>query len=195
MEERGAELTRKTKETEIRVRWMLDGEGAYNISTGIPFFNHMLELFTRHGFFDLDLQAKGDIDIDYHHTIEDTGITLGKALREALPTFEGIRRYGHSVLPMDESLCLLAIDMSGRPSFVWNGEVSGKLGAFDGEVVREFFQGFVNEGRLALHVNLLYGENLHHKIEAVFKAFGRALREALSRDDKVRGALSTKGIL
>lgn len=192
---RVSETARKTRETQVRVEWKLDGEGSYHISTGIPFFNHMLELFARHGFFDLTIEAKGDIDIDYHHTIEDTGITLGKALREALPAFEGIRRYGHSVLPMDESLCMVAIDMSGRPCLVWNGDTGGKLGSFDGEVVKEFFQGFVNEARVTLHVNLLYGENLHHRIEAIFKGFGRALREAVATDEKVKGALSTKGIL
>ena len=193
--ERESEVTRKTKETEIRVRWKLDGEGSYRISTGIPFFNHMLELFTRHGFFDLDIEATGDIEIDYHHTIEDLGITLGKALREALPAFEGIGRYGHCILPMDEALCMVAIDMSGRPALVWNGATEGKLGSFDGEVVKEFFQGFVNEAKITVHVNLLYGENLHHKIEAIFKGFGRALREATAKDDKVHGALSTKGML
>lgn len=193
--ERESEVTRKTKETEIRVRWKLDGDGSYHISTGIPFFNHMLELFTRHGFFDLDIEATGDIEIDFHHTIEDLGITLGKALAKALPGFEGIRRYGHSLLPMDEALCAVAIDMSGRPTLVWNGTVEGKLGSFDGEVVKEFFQGFVNEARITVHVNLLYGENLHHKIEAIFKGFGRALREATTKDENVRGPLSTKGIL
>jgi imidazoleglycerol-phosphate dehydratase len=192
---RASETARKTRETQVRVEWKLDGEGNYHISTGIPFFNHMLELFARHGFFDLTIEAKGDIDIDYHHTIEDTGITLGKALREALPAFEGIKRYGHSVLPMDESLCMVAIDMSGRPCLVWNGDTGGKLGSFDGEVVKEFFQGLVNEARVTLHVNLLYGENLHHRIEAIFKGFGRALREAVATDEKVKGALSTKGIL
>jgi imidazoleglycerol-phosphate dehydratase len=193
--ERESEATRKTKETDIRIRWKLDGDGKYHISTGIPFFNHMLELFTRHGFFDLDIEAQGDIEIDYHHTIEDLGITLGKALRDALPAFEGIGRYGHSLLPMDEALCMVAIDMSGRPTLVWNGTIEGKLGSFDGAVVKEFFQGFVNEARITVHVNLLYGENLHHKIEAIFKGFGRALREATARDEKVRGALSTKGLL
>jgi imidazoleglycerol-phosphate dehydratase len=193
--ERESEAVRKTKETEIRVRWKLDGKGVYRVSTGIPFFNHMLELLCRHGFFDIEIEAKGDIEIDYHHTIEDVGITMGKALREALPGFEGIRRYGHSLLPMDESLCMMAIDMSGRPSLVWKGEIDGRLGTFDGEVVKEFFQGFVNEARITLHVNLLYGDNLHHKIEAIFKAFGRVLRDAASKDDALRGPLSTKGIL
>jgi imidazoleglycerol-phosphate dehydratase len=193
--ERESEVKRETKETRIEVGWRLDGNGTSRVSTGIPFFNHMLELFARHGFFDLTIEAKGDIEIDYHHTIEDTGITLGKALREALPGFEQIRRFGHAVVPMDESLSVVAIDVSGRPGLVWNGEITGRLGSFDGEVVKEFFQGFANEARITLHVNLLYGENLHHKIEAIFKAFGRALREAVTKDDKVKGALSTKGRL
>jgi imidazoleglycerol-phosphate dehydratase len=193
--ERRSEVTRKTKETEIRVRWGLDGEGTYEIETGIPFFNHMLELFARHGFFDLSIKAKGDIEIDYHHTIEDVGIAMGKALKDALGTLDGIRRYGMSLLPMDESLCMVAIDLSGRPALVWTGDVKGKLGTFDGEVVREFFQGFVNEARMTLHINLLYGENLHHRIEAIFKAFGRALSDAVAQDPRVKGVLSTKGIL
>lgn len=192
---RESEVTRKTKETDIRIKWKLDGKGTYNISTGIPFFNHMLELFARHGFFDLEVEAKGDIEIDYHHTIEDLGITLGKALRDALPAFEGISRYGHALLPMDEALSMVAVDMSGRPTLVWNGAIEGKLGSFDGEVIKEFFQGFVNEARITLHVNLLAGDNLHHKIEAIFKGFARALKAAVARDDRVEGALSTKGIL
>jgi imidazoleglycerol-phosphate dehydratase len=193
--ERESEVKRETRETRIRVSWKLDGDGASGISTGIPFFNHMLELFARHGFFDLTVEAKGDIEIDCHHTIEDIGITLGKALREALPAFAGVRRYGHSVLPMDEALAMVAVDLSGRPGLVWNGDVKGKAGAFDGEAVKEFFRGFVNEARVTLHVNLLYGENLHHKIEAIFKAWGRALREAATADEKVKGPLSTKGCL
>jgi imidazoleglycerol-phosphate dehydratase len=192
---RESEVTRKTKETEIRIRWKLDGHGDYHISTGIPFFTHMLELFTRHGFFDLEIEAKGDLEIDYHHTIEDLGITLGKALRDALPTFEGITRYGHTLLPMDEALCMIAIDMSGRPTLVWNGVIEGKLGSFDAEVIKEFFQGFVNEARITLHVNLLSGDNQHHKIEAIFKGFGRALKAAVTIDDRVQGVLSTKGVL
>jgi len=190
-----SEVKRKTKETEIRVRWELDGEGRYKIATGIPFFNHMLELVARHGFFNVEVEAAGDIDVDYHHTIEDVGIAMGKALRDALPGFAGIRRYGHSLLPMDESLCMAAIDLSGRPALVWKGEIKGRLGAFDGEVVREFFQGFVNEARITLHVNVLYGENLHHRIEAIFKAFARALKEAVTEDERIEGALSTKGTL
>jgi imidazoleglycerol-phosphate dehydratase len=193
--ERESDVKRKTKETRIRIAWKLDGEGAYNVSTGIPFFNHMLELFARHGFFDLTIEAEGDVEIDSHHTIEDTGITLGKALREALPAFEGVRRFGHSVLPMDEALCMAAVDLSGRPGLFWQGDINGKVGSFDGEVIKEFFRGFANEARITLHVDLLAGENLHHKIEAIFKASAKALREAVTRDEKVKGALSTKGCL
>ncbi len=155
----------------------------------------MLELFSRHGFFDLTVEAEGDIEVDSHHTIEDMGITLGKALREALPAFAGVRRYGHAVLPMDEALCMVAIDLCGRPGLVWNGEIGGKVGTFDGEVVKEFFQGFANEARITLHVNLLYGENLHHKIEAIFKASGRALREAVATDERVKGATLHERVL
>jgi imidazoleglycerol-phosphate dehydratase len=193
--ERESDVKRKTKETRIRIAWKLDGEGAYRVSTGVPFFNHMLELFARHGFFDLTIEAQGDVEIDSHHTIEDTGITLGKALREALPAFEGVRRFGHSVLPMDEALCVVAVDLSGRPGLFWQGDINGKVGSFDGEVIKEFFRGFANEARITLHVSLLAGENLHHKIEAIFKASGKALREAVTRDERVKGALSTKGCL
>jgi imidazoleglycerol-phosphate dehydratase len=193
--ERESAVARKTKETEIDIRWKIDGEGKYQVSTGIPFFNHMLEIFTRHGFFNLTVKATGDIDVDYHHTIEDVGIAMGKALVEALPGFEGICRYGHTLLPMDESLAMVAIDLSGRPTLVWNGDIKGKLGAFDGEVVKEFFQGFVNEAKITIHVDLLRGENLHHKIEAVFKGFARALCQAAARDERIKGPLSTKGVL
>ena len=193
--ERQSEIERKTRETRIRAAWKLDGEGVYSVSTGIPFFNHMLELFARHGFFDLTIQAEGDIEIDHHHTIEDTGIVLGMALREALPGFVGVRRFGHSAVPMDEALCMAAVDLSGRPGLVWHGDIHGKVGAFDGEVIKEFFRGFVNEARITLHVNLLYGENLHHRIEAIFKASGKALREAVTKDERVKGPLSTKGCL
>lgn len=192
---RKSEVKRKTNETRIKVGWKLDGSGTYQVSTGVPFFNHMLELFARHGFFDLTIEAVGDIDIDSHHTIEDTGITLGKALREALPAFEGIRRFGHCVLPMDEALCMVAVDLSGRPGLFWQGDINGKVGSFDGEVIKEFFRGFANEARITLHVNLMAGENLHHKIEAIFKASGRALRDAVTTDERVKGALSTKGCL
>jgi len=192
---RTGKVKRKTKETNILVRLAIDGEGVYAISTGIPFFDHMLHLFTKHGFFDLQIEAKGDIEVDYHHTVEDVGIALGKALREALPGFEGIQRYGQAVVPMDEALCLLAIDVSGRPNLVWKAKIEGKIGTFDVEVIKEFFKGFVNESRCTLHVNILYGENLHHKVEAIFKAFAKALRQAVTRDERIKGALSTKGSL
>ena len=192
---RKAQLTRKTKETEIKVTWKLDGEGKYAVSTGIPFFNHMLELFTRHGFFDLEIAARGDVEVDEHHTVEDVGIALGRSLKEALSGFEGIRRYGHAIVPMDEALCSVTIDISGRPYLVWNGDISGRVGSFDVAVAKEFFLGFVREAKVTLHVNLVYGENVHHRIESVFKAFGRALREATSKDQFVKGVLSTKGVL
>ena len=160
--ERKAKVERKTKETAIKIQWALDGDGTYAISTGIPFFDHMLSLFAKHGLFNLEIKAKGDIDIDYHHTVEDIGIAMGKALREALKTFEGIKRYGHAVIPMDESLCMFACDL---------------------------------EAKICIHVNLLYGSNLHHKTEAIFKAFGKALREAVTKDERIKGVLSTKGVL
>jgi imidazoleglycerol-phosphate dehydratase len=192
---RKAALTRKTKETDIKVTWKLDGEGKYSIATGISFFNHMLELFARHGFFDLKIEASGDTEVDHHHTVEDVGIALGRALKEALSDFEGIRRYGHAVVPMDETLCSVAIDISGRPYLVWNGEIQGRAGMFDVEVAKEFFLAFVREAKVCLHVNLLYGENAHHKIESIFKAFGRALRDACAKDEYLKGVLSTKGVL
>ncbi len=192
---RKAALTRKTKETEIKVGWKLDGEGKYTVATGIPFFNHMLELFARHGFFDLEIEARGDTEIDNHHTVEDVGIALGRALKDALADFEGIRRYGHAVVPMDETLCSVTIDVSGRAYLAWNGEIEGCVGSFDLEVAKEFFLAFVREAKVCLHVNLLYGENAHHRIEAVFKAFGRALRDACAKDEYLKGVLSTKGVL
>jgi imidazoleglycerol-phosphate dehydratase len=192
---RTGKVKRKTKETNIVIKLAIDGDGEYSISTGIPFFDHMLHLFAKHGFFNLQIEAQGDIDVDYHHTVEDVGISLGKALREALPNYEGIQRYGQAMVPMDEALCLLAIDMSGRPNLVWKAKIEGKIGTFDVEVIKEFFKGFVNESKSTLHVNILYGENLHHKVEAIFKAFARALRQALTKDETIKGALSTKGSL
>jgi len=192
---REASAERKTKETHIKVHWVIDGEGKYDIETGVPFFDHMMHLFAKHGFFDLTLYAKGDTEVDYHHTVEDIGITMGRSLKEALESFEGIKRYGSAIIPMDESLCLFAVDVGGRPNLVLNGVIEGKIGVFDTEVIKEFFKGFVNESKMTLHINLLYGENLHHKVEAVFKAFGRALKDAISIDESIKGALSTKGIL
>jgi len=192
---RKAEVERTTKETSISVSWDLDGSGEYSISTGIPFFDHMLDLFAKHGLFDLIVAAKGDTDVDNHHTVEDVGIAMGKALRDALGGMEGIRRYGSALVPMDETLCMTAVDISGRSSFVFRGRLQGRTGGFDVDVVKEFLQAFVNEARLTLHVNLLYGSNLHHKVEAVFKSFARALRAAVEKDDRVKGVLSTKGVL
>ncbi|MCX8022530.1 MAG: imidazoleglycerol-phosphate dehydratase HisB [Syntrophorhabdaceae bacterium] len=192
---RESKVFRKTKETDIKVEWSLDGEGRYGISTGIPFFDHMLSLFAKHGLFDLDIKAKGDTEIDSHHTVEDVGIAMGKALRDALGGMEGIRRYGSAITPMDEALCLTAIDISGRPHLVWRGKIKGTTGGFDAQVVKEFFKAFVNEGKITLHVNLLYGENLHHIIEAIFKSFGMALRDATRKEEAIKGVLSTKGVL
>ncbi|HPU30647.1 MAG TPA: imidazoleglycerol-phosphate dehydratase HisB [Syntrophorhabdaceae bacterium] len=192
---RKASIERKTKETDIKIIWMLDGVGNSSINTKIPFFNHMLELFSRHGLFDLEIHATGDIEVDYHHLVEDVGIAMGRALKDAIGDFSGIKRYGHAVVPMDEALCLLAIDLSGRPNFVFKGTLKGRTGNFDTTLIKEFFKGFVNEAKVTVHVNLFYGDNIHHKIEAVFKAFGKALREAITQDKNIKGPLSTKGII
>jgi len=192
---RSACVERKTKETAISLTWELDGTGEYAISTGIPFFDHMLDLFAKHGLFDLSLTAKGDIEVDNHHTVEDIGIAMGKALRDSLGTMEGIKRYGSATVPMDEALCIAAIDISGRSAFVIKGKLKGTTGGFDVDVVKEFLQAFANEARIALHINLLYGTNLHHKVEAIFKAFARALKSAVEKDDRILGVLSTKGVL
>jgi imidazoleglycerol-phosphate dehydratase len=193
--QRESQVERRTRETQIEVYWKIDGVGTYAISTGVPLFDHMLELFAKHGFFDLTVTGKGDTEVDTHHTVEDIGIAMGKALRDALPGFEGIQRYGSAAVPMDETLCLCAVDLSGRPHLVLNGKVRGKIGTFDVEVIKEFLKGFVNEARVTLHVNVLYGENLHHKVEGIFKAMARALAQAVARDERVKGALSTKGTL
>ncbi len=192
---RSAVVERETKETSISVFWDLDGSGEYTISTGIPFFDHMLDLFAKHGLFDLKLTAKGDVDVDNHHTVEDIGLAMGKAFRDSLGSMEGIKRYGSATVPMDEALCLAAIDISGRSAFVLKGKLHGSTGGFDVDVVKEFLQAFANEARIALHINLLYGNNLHHKVEAIFKAFARALKNAIEKDERIRGVLSTKGVL
>lgn len=192
---RKAKIVRTTEETDIIVSWVLDGNGKYTIATGIPFFDHMLDLFAKHGFFDLNVKAAGDIEVDNHHTVEDVGIAMGRALKEALGNMQGIKRYGSAIVPMDEALCMVAIDISGRPTFFLKGKIQGRTGGFDTDVVKEFFQAFTNEAKLTLHVNLLYGNNLHHKVEAVFKAFARALKEAVEKDERIKGVLSTKGVL
>jgi len=189
-------VQRKTTETEISLKVNLDGQGKSHIDTGVPFLNHMLELTAKHGFFDLQVKAKGDLVVDYHHTVEDLGILLGKALGTVLEEKKGIRRYGFSAVPMDEVLAQVAIDICNRPCLVYNLPItSGKIGGFDVELVKEFFQAFCNTGGITMHINVPYGNNRHHVIEAIFKAFGRALSEAVTRDPRIRGTMSTKGVL
>jgi len=193
---RKASIERITKETQIRLSLDLDGKGRSKICTSIPFLDHMLDLFTRHGLFDIEVEAKGDIDIDFHHTVEDIGIVLGQAFREALGDKKGIRRYGQASVPMDETLASVAIDLSGRPYLVYNVKVPKiKIGEFDVELVREFFQAFVNNCGANLHVNVMYGDNVHHILEASFKAAARALDQATQMDTRIEGVLSTKGKL
>jgi len=193
---RTAVVERVTKETRIRLSLGLDGSGESKVCTSVPFLDHMLDLFARHGLFDLQVEAQGDIDIDFHHTVEDIGIVLGEALKRALGGKEGIRRYGQATVPMDETLASAAIDLSGRPYLCFNVPLPKvKIGDFDVELVREFFQAFVNTGGLNLHINLAYGENVHHMVEACYKAFARALDEATRLDDRITGVLSTKGKL
>ena len=194
---RGATFDRRTTETRIKGRLTVDGEGRYNVSTGIRFFDHMLELFTRHGGFDLTLKAKGDLDVDQHHTVEDVGITLGETLLKALGDRRGINRAGYFVMPMDETLAVAAIDLSGRPHAVVNLKVTTpKVGDLQSELVHDFFDGFASGARANVHVKVLYGRSSHHHIEAVFKAFARALRVACARDTRLAKMLpSTKGLL
>jgi imidazoleglycerol-phosphate dehydratase len=193
---RGASFDRRTTETQIKGRLTIDGEGRYNVSTGIRFFDHMLELFTRHGAFDLTLKAKGDLDVDQHHTVEDVGITLGETLLKALGDRKGINRAGYFVMPMDETLAVAAVDLSGRPHAVVNLKVKApKVGDLQTELVHDFFDGFASGARANVHVKVLYGRSSHHHIEAVFKAFARALRVATSIDPTETGVPSTKGTL
>lgn len=193
---REASISRTTKETDISLRLELDGEGSSIIDTGIGFFDHMLEGFSRHGFFDVDLKAVGDLMVDCHHTIEDTGIVLGTAIKKALGEKKGIRRYGSCILPMDEALILCAIDLSGRPYFVFDAEFTAdRVGYMDTEMVREFFYAVSYSAGMNLHIKALSGCNNHHIIEGMFKAFGRALDEAVGMDGRVNGILSTKGSL
>lgn len=196
MPERIAQIQRKTKETDIQVKLNLDGSGNSVINTGIGFFNHMLEGFSKHGFFDLNLNCEGDLVVDCHHTIEDCGIVLGNAIREALGDKSGIKRFGSCILPMDESLVLCAIDLSGRPYLVFDGEfTTEKIGYMDTEMVKEFFYAISYSAGMNLHIKVLTPGNNHHMAEAMFKAFARALDEAVSRDPRVQGILSTKGSL
>ena len=190
-------IERNTTETQIRLRLNLDGQGTYHVSTGIRFFDHMLELFTRHGGFDLDLTCTGDLDVDQHHTVEDVGIALGEAFDKALGDKKGILRAGYFVMAMDETLAVAAIDLSGRVGYAVDDQVNVPLvGDFQTELVTDFFDGFARGGRCNVHVKTMYGRSNHHKIEAIFKAFARALRGAVSRDERMKDLLpSTKGLL
>jgi imidazoleglycerol-phosphate dehydratase len=193
---RTASLERITKETQIKLTMEIDGTGKSKICSSVPFLDHMLDLFTRHGLFDLSIEAKGDIDIDFHHTVEDIGIVLGQAFREALGDKIGIRRYGQATVPMDETLASVAIDLSGRPYMVYNVKLPKvKIGEFDVELAREFFQAFANNAGANLHINVLYGDNVHHILEACFKGLARALDQATQLDPRIEGVLSTKGKL
>ncbi|MDO3413123.1 imidazoleglycerol-phosphate dehydratase HisB [Saccharibacillus sp. CPCC 101409] len=193
---RSASIARKTNETDIKLSYGIDGTGVSEISTGVPFLNHMLDLFTKHGQFDLNVDADGDIDIDDHHTVEDIGICLGAALLESLGDKRGIKRYANVFIPMDEALAQVVIDVSGRPHFEYRAEYpSAQVGTFSTEMVHEFLWKFALESRITLHVIVHYGRNTHHMIEAVFKALGRALDEATSIDPRVTGIPSTKGVL
>jgi imidazoleglycerol-phosphate dehydratase len=194
---RTAEVARNTAETRITVRANLDGSGQGRFATGIGFFDHMLDQIARHGLIDLDIQAQGDLHIDGHHTVEDVGITLGQAVYQAVGNKQGIRRYGHAYVPLDEALSRVVIDFSGRPGLIMNVPFkSGMIGTFDSQLAHEFFQGFANHAFVTLHIDNLRGENAHHQCETVFKAFARALRMALELDPRSAGAVpSTKGSL
>jgi len=194
---RTAVLERVTRETQIRGRLRIDGRGRFRVSTGIRFLDHMLELFARHGGFDLELEARGDLDVDQHHTVEDVGIALGQLFDQALGDRRGINRAGYFVVPMDETLAVVAVDLAKRPYLVYEDRVRARrIGDLDAELVEDFFQGFAAHARANLHVKVLYGRSSHHQIEAVFKCFARALRYACSKDRSLRGQLpSTKGLL
>ena len=197
MPERSAKLSRNTKETQITVAVNLDGRGLAKFDTGLPFLEHMLEQVARHGLLDLDIQAKGDLHIDAHHTVEDIGITLGQAVAQALGDKQGIRRYGHAYVPLDEALSRVVIDLSGRPGLEYHVDFPrARIGEFDVDLLHEFFQGFSNHALVTLHVHSLQGKNAHHVAETIFKAFGRALRVALEPDPRMGGVIpSTKGVL
>jgi imidazoleglycerol-phosphate dehydratase len=194
---RQAEMTRNTLETQVSVLLDLDGAGRGRFATGVPFLEHMLEQVARHGMIDLDVTARGDLAVDAHHTVEDIGITLGQALARALGDKQGIRRYGHAYVPLDEALSRVVVDLSGRPGLFFNVDFTrAAIGAFDAELVREFFQGLANHAAITLHVDNLRGGNAHHQAESVFKAFGRALRMAVEADPRAAGGVpSTKGTL
>ncbi|HEV7799771.1 MAG TPA: imidazoleglycerol-phosphate dehydratase HisB [Burkholderiales bacterium] len=193
---REAEVTRNTLETQISVKLNLDGSGNSRLATQVPFLDHMLDQIARHGVFDLEVEARGDLHIDAHHTVEDIGITLGQALAQAIGDKKGVRRYGHAYVPLDEALTRVVVDLSGRPGLEFNIDfVRARIGDFDVDLVHEFFQGFVNHAHVTLHVDNLRGSNAHHQAETAFKAFGRALRMAVEPDARTAGVPSTKGSL
>jgi imidazoleglycerol-phosphate dehydratase len=194
--DRTSKVTRKTKETDIQLEINLDGTGSGTIDTGIGFFDHMLNSFVRHGFFDMNLKVSGDLIVDGHHTVEDTGIVLGQAIKEALSNKVGVKRYGSSLLPMDETLVLCAIDLSGRPFLVFDAQFTcDRVGYLDTELIKEFFYAISYSAGMNLHIKLMHGTNNHHIIEAIFKAFARALDEASGIDARITQVLSTKGII
>ncbi|MGH7884838.1 MAG: imidazoleglycerol-phosphate dehydratase HisB [Thermodesulfobacteriota bacterium] len=193
---RRTRFERKTKEVKVNIELNIDGTGKFDIQTGIPFFNHMLNQFAKHGYFDIKIKALGDIEVDFHHTVEDVGISLGEAFGQALGDKKGIVRYGHSIIPFDDSLVEASIDLSGRPYLVFNAKFEkNKIGEFDVELAEEFFKSFSNSLKCNLHIDLRYGSNLHHMIEAMFKAAGRALDQASGIDGRTKQVPSTKGKL
>lgn len=193
---RTGEILRKTYETDIKVKIDLDGRGKYNIDTGIGFFNHMLCMISKHGIMDMDVYAKGDLEVDFHHTVEDVGICIGKSIKKALGDKKGIRRYGTFFIPMDESLSMCSVDLSGRPFLVFQGDLkNSKVGEMDTELVEEFFRALAFNAEMTLHIKVFYGKNTHHIIESIFKSFAHALREAVALDERIEGSLSTKGMI
>jgi imidazoleglycerol-phosphate dehydratase len=193
---RTASVTRKTKETDITIHLDIDGSGQANIETGMPFFNHMLDSFSRHGFFNIDIKAKGDLEVDFHHTVEDVGLALGQAFKDALGDKHGIRRFGEASCPLDETLAKVVVDLSGRPYLSYNVKIRpGRVGDFDTDLPHEFFAAFANQLGMNLHMDVPRGENPHHIIEACFKAFARAMDSATQVDPRVQGILSMKGSL
>ena len=197
IEARTATVSRDTAETKITVTLNLDGTGQSRLATGIGFFDHMLDQIARHGLIDLDVQCKGDLHIDGHHTVEDVGICIGQAVRQAVGDKKGLTRYGHSYVPLDEALSRVVVDFSGRPGLALNAQfTAGMIGQLDTQLIHEFFQGFVNHAHVTLHIDNLKGINAHHQVETIFKAFGRALRMALTPDPRMAGTVpSTKGVL
>jgi imidazoleglycerol-phosphate dehydratase len=193
---RTAKVSRKTKETDITVELEIDGAGQASIQTGMPFFNHMLDIFSRHGFFNIQIAAKGDLEVDFHHTVEDVGLALGQAFKDALGDKHGIRRFGEASCPLDEALAEVVVDLSGRPYLYYNVKIRpGRVGDFDTDLPHEFYAAFANQLGMNLHIDVPRGENPHHIIEACFKAFARAMDAATQVDPRVQGVLSTKGSL